>query len=217
MEAREEAWMKLYVLRHGETEWNKEEIFRGRKDIPLNAAGMKQVVKAGGYFTGKPVEKILSSPLSRAVQTAQAIGRVTGVPVEATEELTDINFGVWEGRSLKDVEEHFPADLALWRASPQDLRVEGGETLAEVRERVWGCIKEIGAKQKGAVIVATHRVICKVIVLSCLGIDNSHFWDMRFDPASITLLEGKDNRFSLIFANDTCHLRDRLASGYTDF
>jgi probable phosphoglycerate mutase len=210
--------MKLYVVRHGETEWNKEEIFRGRKDVPLNRTGLEQAEKAGKYFAGKPVERVLSSPLARAAQTAQAVSRTTGVPVEPTEQLTDINFGIWEGRSLKEVEKTFPSDLDLWRRSPEHLLVEGGETLAAVRERVWDCIRKIGAGKAGSVVVATHRVICKVIVLSCLGIDNSHFWDMRFDPASITLLEGKNNKFSLVFANDTCHLREGLpASGYRDF
>ena len=79
-----------------------------------------------------------------------------------------------------------------------------------MRSRVRECIEKIGTGQPGAVVIATHRVICKVIVLSCLGIDNSHFWDMRFDPASITLLEGKDDKFSLAFANDTCHLREGM-------
>ncbi len=210
--------MKLYVVRHGETEWNKEEIFRGRKDVPLNVTGTKQADKTGRYFTGKSLDIVLSSPLSRAMQTAQAVARMTGVQVEAVEQLTDMSFGIWEGKPLKEVEELFPEDIAVWRSSPHKLKVEEGETLGEVRSRVRECIEKIGTGQPGAVVIATHRVICKVIVLSCLGIDNSHFWDMRFDPASITLLEGKDDRFSLAFANDTCHLREGMtASGYRDF
>ena len=108
--------MKLYVVRHGETEWNKEEIFRGRKDVPLNATGTKQAEKTGRYFTGKSLDVVLSSPLSRAMQTAQAVARMTGVQVEAVEQLTDMSFGIWEGRPLKEVEELFPEDIAVWRS-----------------------------------------------------------------------------------------------------
>jgi broad specificity phosphatase PhoE len=214
----EEVKMKLYVVRHGETEWNKEEIFRGRKDVPLNETGKNQAGKAGLHLADKSVSRILSSPLTRALQTAQAISSTTSVSVEKTEQFTDINFGVWEGLSLKEVEARFPAELAVWRGSPERLRLEGAETLAEVRERIRDGIKKIGPAETGSVVVATHRVICKMIVLSCLGIDNSHFWDMKFDPGSITLLVRKNDRFTLTFSNDTCHLREGLPpSAYRDF
>ena len=96
--------MDIYLVRHGETQWNKEEVFRGRKDIPLNETGRKQAAQAGAYFREVPVKRIISSPLSRAVETAQGIATATGVPVERVGELTDINFGIWEGLSLKEVE-----------------------------------------------------------------------------------------------------------------
>ncbi len=209
--------MDIYIVRHGETQLNKEEVFRGRKDIPLNETGRKQAEQAGAYFRGIPVKRIISSPLSRAVETAQGIGSATGVPIERAEELTDINFGIWEGLSLKEVEERHPADLAVWRTSPEKLRIVDGETLAEVRERISrGLTRTAGLA--GAVVIVTHRAICKILVLSLLNIGNEHFWGMKYDPGSITLLEGSDARFTLVFSNDTCHQRDGCEGArYRDF
>ncbi len=210
--------MNIYVVRHGETLWNKEEVFRGRKDIPLNETGKIQAEKAGAYFAGISLSRIVSSPLRRAVETAEAIGGTIGVPVETMEEFTDINFGTWEGLSLREVEERYPVDFRLWRTSPQRLQVGGGETLAIVRGRVSGGLAKLTAAEEGAVAVVTHRVICKMIVLSCLNIGDEHFWDLKYDPASVTLLEGQHTNFTLVFSNDTCHLKEVLfGTAYRDF
>ena len=210
--------MKIYLVRHGETLWNKEEVFRGRKDIPLNDTGMIQAEKVGAHFAGITLARIVSSPLQRAVQTAAAIGRTSGLPVETMEELADINFGIWEGLSLRVVEERYPDQFDLWKRFPQKLQVSGGETLAMVRERASGSLAKLASFEDGAIALVTHRVICKMIVLSSLNIGDDHFWDLLYDPASVTLLEGQPGSFTLVFSNDTCHLKDLFSgTGYRDF
>ena len=210
--------MRIYVVRHGETAWNKEEIFRGRKDVPLNEAGKRQAERAGVFFAGRPVRRILSSPLTRAMQTAEPIGTSTGAAVEALEEFTDMDFGIWEGLSLREVEERYPSDMMVWKKSPEKLWIEGGESLTMVRRRISEGFGKIASAEEQDIAVVTHRVICKLIVLHFLRIENEHFWDMKFDPGSITLLEGRNGRFTLIFSNDTCHLRDEGAGKeYRDF
>lgn len=138
--------------------------------------------------------------------------------VEPAEEFIDINFGVWEGLPLKEVKERFPADFALWMASPEKLRIEGGETLAEVRERALKGLARY-AESEGTLVIATHRVICKILVLAVLNIGNEHFWDMQFGPGSITLLQKKADRYTLVFSNDMCHQRGNglPGTGYPDF
>jgi len=210
--------MKMYVVRHGETLWNKEEVFRGRKDIPLNETGRIQAEKVGAYFAAIPLARIVSSPLQRAVQTAQAIGKAAGLSVDTMEELTDINFGIWEGLSLRDVEKRYPAEFDLWKRSPHKLHTSGGETLAMVRERVSQSLARLAYPGDEAIALVTHRVICKMIVLCCLNVGDDHFWDLKYDPASVTLLEGEPGRFTLVFSNDTCHLKEALpGTGYRDF
>lgn len=206
--------MKIYIIRHGETQWNKEEVFRGRKDISLNETGKKQVERVGLYFSHRPINRIVSSPLARARQTAEAISNPISIAIETMEELTDFNFGIWEGLPLREVEKRFPADFAIWKTSPEKLRIENGDTLAMVRNRISAGLANITSGQEGAVVIVTHRVICKIIVLHALGIGNEHFWDMKYDPGSITLLDRKNDKYTLIFSNDTCHLYNYA---YPDF
>lgn len=210
--------IKIYIVRHGETQWNREEIFRGTKDIPLNEKGKWQAEKTGCYFQDKGLTHIVSSPLQRALQTAQAISQKTGVPVGIMDEFTDINFGIWEGLSVEEVKNAYPDDFDLWRTSPQKLRVKGGETLDIVRTRISSGISKIFFSDNDSIVIVTHRVICKLIVLYCLKIGNEHFWDMKYDPSSVTLLEKTKDGFTLIFSNNTCHLREAApTSGYRDF
>jgi len=205
---------KIYIVRHGETQWNKEEVFRGRKDLPLNKTGKQQAENVGFYFSHVSINRILSSPLKRARQTAEAISNTTGTSVVTMDEFTDMNFGIWEGLSLSRVENDFPEDFSHWKRSPEKLQIEGGETLAMVRARISAGLVNIASGYGDAIVIVTHRVICKILVLHALEIGDEHFWDMKFDPGSITLLEYNNERNTLIFSNDTCHLDSHA---YLDF
>lgn len=207
---------RLYIIRHGETKWNIEEIFRGRNDIPLNEVGLKQAQLLAEYFKDKKIDRIFSSPLLRAIQTAQPLSITTKNSVEVIEEFTDINFGIWEGLTLKEVEKNFPDDFSIWVNSPEKLKVRDGETLEAVRNRIARGIDKILSDENECVAIVTHRVICKIMVLFLLNIGNEYFWAMKFDPASITLLERTNNQFMLVFSNDTCHLK-LMDKKYRDF
>ncbi|MCX7965333.1 MAG: histidine phosphatase family protein [Syntrophorhabdaceae bacterium] len=207
---------RIYILRHGETHWNKEEIFRGRNDMPLNQIGIKQAELAAIYFKDRGIERIFSSPLLRALQTAKAVGIQINRGIETIEEFTDINFGIWEGLTLKEVENNYPEDFSIWVKSPEKLSIKGGETLEMVRERIAKGLEKIFSEKDDNILIVTHRAICKIMVLFLLDMGNEFFWAMKFDPASITLLEKTNNRFSLIFSNETCHLQS-MKGLYRDF
>lgn len=200
--------MKIYIVRHGETLWNKEEVFRGRKDVPLNETGKKQAQLTGRYFSDKHVAMILTSPLARALETAHEIGEASGAPIVTVDELTDMNFGVWEGLALQEVEKSYPEELETWRKTPQKFHARNGESLGDIRRRATKALKKIPPDEGGTSVVVTHRVLCKIITLYAIGISNKHFWDLRFDPASISLIEKTGDSLILSFLNDTCHLRD---------
>lgn len=198
--------MQLYVVRHGETAWNKEEIFRGRKDVPLNETGKRQAHLTGRYFRDKGITGIFSSPLGRAVETAEGIRTITKVPLKRTDALIDMGFGTWEGLELSEVDRLYPEELKTWRQAPHKFRNEGGERLADVRRRLRKGLQKIVADEQGPIVLVTHRVICKMIVLLSLRIPSSHFWEIRCDPASISLIEKVGDSTALAFLNDTCHL-----------
>jgi phosphoserine phosphatase len=210
--------MKIFVVRHGETEWNKEEVFRGRKDIPLNAAGLWQAERTGVFLADKNISAIYSSPLSRAQQTASGISEATGVPVTLDASYTDMNFGPWEGLSLKDVQKKYPETFDTWRSYPHRFKMEGAETLTQVRRRVRRGLRSAKSEGGPTVVIVTHRVICKLLALHFLEVSNRFFWRIKCDPASIMLAEGTVDEMTVSMVNQTLHLQDP-ASGpeYRDF
>ncbi len=212
--------MKIYVVRHGETSWNKEEVFRGRKDIPLNDTGLWQAERTGAFFSDKGVSAIYSSPLARAQQTASRIGEPSRVPVTVDDAFIDMDFGAWEGLSLAAVQQRFPQPLDTWRKYPHRFRVQGVETLAQVRKRVKKGIQAAQAQitDGSVIVIVTHRVICKLLALHFLGVSNRFFWKVKCDPASITLAEQTGDEIVLSMLNQTLHLQDpAVCREYRDF
>lgn len=207
--------MKIYIVRHGETQWNKEEIFRGRQDVPLNERGKEQATKTASFFQDKGIKRIFSSPLSRAFDTARTIGDTLAVPVTVSQEFNDMAFGRWEGLTLEEVEKTYRRELDIWRFWPQKFRITGAENLTRVRKRIIIGLRDV-FETDGSAVIVTHRVICKVVILHLLGVANEHFWKMKCDPACISLVVKEGGRSSLHFLNETCHLKGS-GEGYGDF
>ncbi len=202
----------VYLMRHGQTAWNKSEIFRGRVDVPLNETGLKEAELAAEYFRGKKVDAVYTSPISRAVQTAERIGGVLGLNVSLHSGITDMSFGEWEGRPIREVE-HSDADrFQLWKDAPHLLKIPGGETLADVRARATAALEEVIQRHsEGTVILVTHRVITKVLICAVLGLDDSHFWQIDQDSTAINLIRCKDGKYALSLMNETCHLKPLMS------
>ena len=199
---------RIILIRHGQTEWNREERFRGRVDIDLDEVGISQAKAAAEWVTPWEVAAIYSSPLKRAMATAEAIAARLGLPVEILEGLNDMHFGVWQGMPIAEAEEKYPQLFDIWRYSPEQLRIPDGETLEDVRSRVVATVDDLVAKhQNETVALVTHRVVCKVLLCHLLGLDNSHFWQIAQDTTAINLFEVSDGRFTVRLINDTCHLR----------
>lgn len=198
----------VYLLRHGETQWNREEIFRGRADIPLNEAGRKQAAAAATYFAGKGIREIYSSPLKRAFETAQIVARALGVrDARKCEALTDISFGAAEGMAVAEVKSKYPETFRVWRETPELAKFPGGEYLHQVEDRAWSFIKELAADESSCpAIVVTHRVVTKLLICRALGLGPGGFWRVRQDTTAINLLRWKGDDWEVMLVNDTCHL-----------
>lgn len=198
----------IYLVRHGETAWNKEEVFRGRTDIPLNETGLREAGLAGEYFKGLELHAIYSSPLTRAFQTAQQIARFHPLEVRPLDGLIDMSFGSWEGRSLREVEERDEAHFRQWREQPHLVKIPGGETLDEVRARAVAALGEaIGEHPEKTIVLVSHRVINKVLLCSILGLDNSHFWQIAQGTTAINLIQYRNGKYILSLMNEACHLK----------
>jgi len=205
----------LYLVRHGQTAWNKEEIFRGRTDVPLDETGLRQAELAGEYFKGLEIHGIYSSPLARAWQTAQKIASRHSHQVQPLEGIIDMSFGNWEGHPHEEIRKMDPETYRLWREEPHRARLPGGESLDEVRVRAMAAVEEVIQSNSGKTLVlVSHRVVNKVLVCGILGIDNSHFWQIAQDTAAINLIQHRKGRYVLSLLNETCHLK-RLQEEWT--
>ncbi len=197
----------IYLVRHGQTAWNKEEIFRGRTDIPLDETGLKQAELVGEYFKGMEIHGIYSSTLSRAWETAQKIAKFHNVAVQPLPGIIDMSFGTWEGRPHQEIREKDSKTYRQWVEEPHLVKLPGGESLDDVGVRAMTALEEVMRNHPGKTLVlVSHRVICKVLICAILGLDNSHFWQISQDTTAINLIHHRNGKYILSLMNETCHL-----------
>lgn len=208
---------KLILARHGETEWNVEKVFRGRADVNLNDVGIKQADLLGKHLCHWKLEAIYSSPVKRALDTANIVAHYMEVAVCIAEGLTDFDFGEWQSLSEKEVKRLYPALLDEWHSNPDKVRMPSGENLDDVTKRTAEVVDEVLSRHHGNVLLVSHRVVLKVLICSLLGLDNSHFWNISQDVCGLTIFDYVDGRFVLTKHNDTSHLRELQKSVLGDF
>ena len=210
--------LEIILVRHGETDWNSGEIFRGQADVPLNKTGLKQAEKLGEYLSGEKISVIYTSPLQRAVKTAEAIAARQGQEVTVTENLNDINCGEWQGKSVNEVKEEYPDIYQDWLDTPEQVRIPGGESLEEVRCRVMPFLEDAVTRcREGRIALVSHRVVNKVLICNMLGLGNSSFWSIKLDTGGITRFQLDGARLTLTAHNDTSYLKSIKPVKTVDF
>ena len=208
---------KLILARHGETMWNIDRIYRGRMDINLDEMGIKQAELLGKYLGNWGLEAIYSSPLRRAIDTANIIARYQKIGVHIAEGLIDFDYGEWQSLPEQEAERLYPTLHKEWHYDPHKVKMPGGESLEDVRRRAIEVVKDIISKYQGSVVLVAHRVVNKVLICSLLGLDNSYFWNIKQDVGGITIFDYEGGRFVLTKHNDTSHLKDLPQSMLDDF
>jgi broad specificity phosphatase PhoE len=199
---------ELILARHGETVWNIEKIYRGRSDVDLDKVGVKQAELLGKYLTNYGIEAIYSSPLKRALDTANAIARYQKIGVHIAEGLIDIDYGKWQALPEQEVKRLYPILHNEWYNNPHKIIMPGGESLEDVRRRAIEVVNDVISRYQGSVVLVSHRVVNKVLICSLLGLDNSHFWNIKQDVGGITIFNYADEGFVLTRHNDTAHLKE---------
>ena len=200
---------EIYLVRHGQTEWNTQLIFRGRKDIPLNERGYKEARAIAGALKDRNIDAIYTSPLSRAVETAQPVATLFDLEVVPVQGFIDINYGEWEGVSHHEIKKRYTDQYAQWEQRPELVQFPQGETLDVVKERAFGALTDIvRMNPTRSVLIISHRVINKVLLCALLGLSTAHFWEIRQDTGCINIMEYSPERFVLCVMNDTCHLKE---------
>jgi len=159
--------VKLFLIRHGQTNWNMEGRYQGNCDIELNSTGIKQAELASKYLSRVKFSKIYSSPLKRTMETANIVNRRTEVAIETYEDLKEVNFGKWEGLKFNEINKDYHEEYQQWLIDPYNNRPTGGESFKELTLRTTSVINIIVAENtdESSVAVVTHGgVILSLLV-----------------------------------------------------
>ena len=149
----------LILVRHGLTDWNIEGRYQGRLDIPLNAEGRKQAEALRTRLENTPFERVYSSPLQRALETAQIIAR--GKPIRRDARLAEIDHGDWQGRTHQEIATEWPHQWHAWKSDPDRFTPPGGESIADVQLRVREFLAEI---EGDAILCVSHGVVIQAFL-----------------------------------------------------
>jgi probable phosphoglycerate mutase len=190
----------IVFARHGQTAPNRDGLVLGRADPELTEEGHRQAALLAAALATEPVTAIVTSPLLRARQTAEAAGGACGVPVTVDERLVEIDWGAWEGRPAGGLA---GADVDRWRA---EGTAPEGESLDSLSRRVESfCVEAL--EEEGLVVAVSHVSPIKAAAAWALGVDGTVAWRMFLGLASITRVgRGRTSPVLLSF-NETGHLR----------
>jgi probable phosphoglycerate mutase len=197
------------LLRHGQTALSAERRFAGRGDIPLTGLGLEQAAAVAARLAARGgIDLVLTSPLRRARQTAQAVADAAGVPLAVDDDLAETDFGSWEAMSFAEVMAGWPDELAAWQADAA-AAPPGGESFAEVAVRVDAALDRLLAVHQGqTVVVVSHVTPIKTMVCRALLAPTAALFRMHLDVAALSEAAWfADGPALLRSLNDTAHLR----------
>jgi broad specificity phosphatase PhoE len=202
--------LRLFAVRHGATAWSRERRFAGSQDIPLSPEGRRQCEALADAFAPLPLAAVYASPLARARESAAAIAAARGIDLMVAPDFREMCFGDWEGLARDEVERRFPDDFAVWRSTPERFARPGSEPLDAVAGRVMRGLEDLrSAHHGGAVIVVTHAVVTRLLVLAALGLGPERLWSVDASPAGISEIEYRDDWAVVHRVNTLSHLEER--------
>ena len=207
--------MKFFLVRHGETEWNKLGRFQGQYDTELNAAGLEQAGVIAQAARDWGLSAIYASPLTRTMQVAGEIGEAVGLTVSAREGLMELGLGELEGVTGEEMRAGWPHVFNTWNNSPELVVMPGGESLGTLEERSWKVILELqeshGPEDNLAII--SHNFTIRAICGKVLGLPLANFHRLRLALGSVSIFEIDTRGPHLLTYNSTCHLQQGPANG----
>jgi alpha-ribazole phosphatase/probable phosphoglycerate mutase len=157
---------KVYIIRHGLTESNKKKIYAGWKDDSICVEGINKLLKIGKKLKKFNINKIFSSPLNRAIQTAEVMNTFLNTTIEIEDDLREMKMGKWEGLSEYDVADKFPEEWGLWNTRPSQLKLKGRETLHELQMRAINAVKKISDNSNySRILIVTHVAIIRILMI----------------------------------------------------
>jgi probable phosphoglycerate mutase len=213
---------RMLLVRHGETDWNREGRFQGQIDVPLNATGLRQAEAARRFLAPVPIDRAFTSPMARPRRTAEIILQDhADVALACSDGLREIAHGLWEGQLEQDIDAGWPQLLADWKRAPHTVQMPEGENLQEVWDRsvaAWNMIAT-GLGDEETVLVVAHDAVNKTILCALLGLTPADIWSIKQGNGGVTVVDyprGVGEPAVVSCLNLTHHLGgvlDRTAAG----
>ena len=198
----------VFLIRHGETQWNRERRFLGRSDVPLNNTGQHQAQLLADRLRAVPFNHVYSSPLTRAVETAGGIGATHGLPVVRIPGLAELDQGELEGKLAAALVEEYPAFFNSWRRDPTHARIPGGETLAECQARCVAAMHSVLREHTASdtIAIVSHKVAISGIICDAIGLPPRFNMMVHQANTAINVLAWHQDQLKLVRLNDRKHL-----------
>ncbi|MEH7344474.1 histidine phosphatase family protein [Bacillus sp. JJ1532] len=199
--------LNLFVIRHGETEWNTQKRMQGRLDSDLTEKGKKDARSLGDRLRETDFVRIISSPSNRTLETAKLVVGERAVAIETDERLMEIHLGDWQGKVEADIEKEYPTHFHAYWNLPALYESVGGESFSDVKERILEFLLELEkATPSGNVLVVTHGVVIKALYLLCRNAPIEEIWNPPFiHGTSLTTIKMQDGKMELILEGCTAH------------
>jgi len=197
---------RFLLIRHGETEWNRAQRIQGQSESELSPTGLAQAEALAAHLSQAVADALVSSDLGRTMRTAAPLARRLGLVVEASAALRERGFGVFEGMTPAQIALSFPAAYVSWQARVADFVIPGGESLADVRQRVKAALEAIARRGHRQVIVVTHGGVLDAVYRIVDGIDDAapRAWVMA--NASINRIEIDGGHWRMGAWGEVAHL-----------
>jgi broad specificity phosphatase PhoE len=199
----------VYVVRHGETEWNATHRIQGSTDIALSAAGRLQALRLAKRFSDVPLDRIYSSPLQRARMTAEHIAGPKSITIE--DALAERSLGEWEGLHYPEVDERHPEQRKAWLSDPH-FAPAGGESLVQVWDRAQRVWQEALKDPASTILFVTHAYVANMLLGITTGIPRESPWSayaFRVPNAGVSVIDVTDLIPKLVLLNDLTHLEEQ--------
>ncbi|SDL18947.1 alpha-ribazole phosphatase [Halarsenatibacter silvermanii] len=198
---------ELILIRHGETEWNKNKRYQGQEDVALNDTGRQQARRAAEFIAEENIDKVCSSDLSRARDTAAAIARSRQLEVKEYPGLREIDFGRWEGKNYETIREEYGDRFDNWLDDPGEVSPPGGEDMYEFMDRVSSALTEIlSGNGEEKIAVVAHGGALRIYLIHLLGIPLERYTRLYFNNGSISRIDFYEGKPVVRLVNGTFHL-----------
>ena len=202
--------MKIYITRHGQTQWNIEDRIQGSQNSNLTEQGKQDALNLDDKLRYTKIDYIYTSPLKRTYNTALLIKRNRDIPIEVYENLKEMNFGVWEGMHSYNVRREYKDEYYKFWNEPHLYKPIGGETFEELIKRVKNTLNDIINKKKGEnILLVTHAIFIKAIYAIINDYELKDFWNPPYiKNTCLTILEYNEDKYKFILEADTSYIEN---------